>query len=195
MALYKVTKKQEGGGGGDTLPKIVYATSAPRGSTRPTLSYTFTESGTFQYYIFINARSGSIVSTDLTVSFNGTTITPTFYSVGAGFFYGELNVSVDDIISTTPVNTNSDTGVQLFIMQNCDVSAFSIVGTASNNNSTFTISLGGKPYLQVFQSSFYASSNVFNYGIMDYVGVSIAVPNISKYYYGFTYVIQLLPTS
>lgn len=194
MAYYRVTKKQEGGG--STEPKIVYATSASRQYSLPTLSYTFTESGTFQYYIFINPRSGSIVSTDLTVSFNGSTINPTFYSAGAGFFYGELNVSVGDVISTTPVNTNSDTGVQLFVMQNCDISAFSVVGTASNTNATFAISLGGKPYLQVFQCSFYSGSNLFKYGIMNYVGQSIAVPkNESTYYYGFTYVIQLVASN
>lgn len=197
MALYKVTKKQEGGGGGDTGPKIVFAGKDYTGEHTGNISYTFTEEGTYQFYAFRNSRY-AVTSSEVVIKINGTAITPNFYDGGSAnfaFFYGEINVSAEDIINVTTTTISTANGLQLFIMKNCDVSAFSLIGTASNNTNTFNINLNGKPYLQVFQCSFYANPVQFKYAIMDYVGESISIPNISKFYYGFTYVITIVPTS
>ena len=192
MAWLRSHKKGSGGG---TEPRIVYATSASRQGSIRSVSYTFTEAGTFQYYIFANSRL-TVTSSEVAITLNSTALTPTT-SLGAdyGFFYGEVNVSAGDILTATPNSIQSDKGIQLFVMKNCDVSAFSLVGTASNNTNTFNISLGGKPYLQAFQCTFTSNTNIFKYGIMDYEGPSVSIPNISAYYYGFTYVITLVASN
>lgn len=193
MAWMRSHKK--GSGGGDTEPKIVYATSASRQGSIRSVSYTFTEAGTFQYYIFVNSRV-TVTSSEVAITLNSTTLTPTtsLYT-DYGFFYGEINVSPGDVLTATPNSIQSDKGIQLFVMKNCDVSAFSLVGTGSNNTNTFNISLGGNPYLQAFQCTFYGNTNIFKYGIMNYEGPSVSIPNISTYYYGFTYVITLVASN
>lgn len=196
MALYKVTKKQEGGGGGDTSPKIIYANSANRRSL-VTFTYTFTESGTFQYYFLVKSNS-TVTSSSGTITLNSTAIAPTFDNTKAatmGFFYGEVEVDVGDVFEAKTVSTESDMGTQIFILQNADITAFSCIGVASNNNATFAINLDDKPYLQVYQCSYYNGNNVFHYEIGKYGTTSIAVPNAPSYFYGLTYVIQLVPTS
>ena len=193
MAWLRSHKKGSGGGG--TEPRIVYATSASRQGSIRSVSYTFTESGTFQYYIFTNSRL-TVTSSEVAITLNSTTLTPTTsLATDYGFFYGEVNVSAGDILTATPNSIQSDKGIQLFVMKNCDVSAFSLVGAAGNNTNTFNISLGGKPYLQAFQCTFYSNTNIFKYGIMNYEGPSVSIPNISTYYYGFTYVITLVASN
>ena len=193
MAWIRSHKKGNGEGG--TEPRIVYASSASRQGAIRSVSYTFTESGTFQYYIFVNSRV-TVTSSEVAITLNSTTLTPTT-SLGAdyGFFYGEVNVSPGDILTATPNSIQSDKGVQLFVMKNCDVSAFSIVGYRGNDATSFNIALGGVPYLQVFQSTFYSNTNIFKFGIMTYDGLSVAIPNVSTYYYGFTYVITLVASN
>ena len=199
MALYLNGSKlnsiliSDGSGGGSVKPEIVSALSTPIGSVN-TLSYTFTESGKFQYYAFKN-YSTNVQDVDIGITLNGTALTPTKYLVsggGSGFVYGEINVSAGDTIVASPTTAQSQRGLQLFIMKNCDVSAFDFLGDAGNNGDTFSINTSGKHYLQVYQCSYVGGSNTFHYAIMDFQGDSIAVPpNMSKYYYGFTYAIAL----
>lgn len=196
MAWIRSHKK--GSGGGSTEPKIVFAGCDRTSDHVGNISYTFTESGTFQYYVFRNSRF-AVTSSEVVVKINGTTITPTFYDGDAGnyaFFYGEINVSAGDIINVTTTQISTSNGLQLFVMKNCVVSAFSLIGKTYNNADTFNINLNGSPYLQVFQCSFQPNPAQFKYAIMDYVGESVSIPpNISKFYYGFTYVITLVASN
>ena len=92
MAYYKVTKKQEGGGGG-TEPKIVYAGSGNR-TTIQTFSYTFTMGGKFQYYVWNGTTSDS---SSIVVKLNGTVITPLTY-IGSGFAFTITRLKYNQVI-------------------------------------------------------------------------------------------------
>lgn len=200
MALYLNGSKLDsiligdGGGGGSVKPEIVSALSTPIGSASNTLSYTFTESGKFQYYAFKN-YANAVSAVDIAITLNGTALTPsTHLESGGGFgmVYGEITVQAGDVIVASPTTAQSQRGLQLFIMKNCDVSAFSFLGVTTNNANTFSINTSGKSYLQVYQCSYTGGSNLFHYDVMDFQGDSIAVPSgMSKYYYGFTYAIAL----
>lgn len=187
------TEVRAGGGGADISPKIIYADSANRRSL-VTFTYTFTESGTFQYYFLVKSNS-TVTSSSGTITLNSTAITPTFDNTKAatmGFFYGEVEVDAGDILEFKTVSTESNMGTQVFILQNADITAFSCIGITSNDASTFAINLDDKPYLQVYQCGYYNSNNTFHYEIGKYGTTSIAVPNTSSYYYGLTYVLTIV---
>ena len=183
------------GGGGTSFPELLYAVSGNR-TTIQNFSYTFTESGKYQYYAFIT--TDSIASgNEITFQLNGNTITPTF---DTGFFYGEVTVSANDVFTATTTSTQNGRGVQLYIIKGADISNFRIVGSVSNNNSTFTIDTTS-PYLQCYRYGYNGTNNNFQYQIgkhevkydtggFQYIQ-SIPTPNQSAYYRGGTWVIQI----
>ena len=187
------TEVRAGGGGADTSPKIIYANSANRRSL-VTFTYTFTESGTFQYYFMIRSNS-TVTSSSGTITLNSTTVTPTFDNTKAsnmGFFYGEVEVDAGDVLEFKTVSTENDMGAQILILQNADITAFSCIGIGYNgDSSTFAINLDNKPYLQVYQCGYYNGNNTFNCEIGKFGTRSIAVPNTNTYWYGFTYVLTI----
>lgn len=187
------TEVRAGSGGTDTSPKIIYANSANRRSL-VTFTYTFTESGTFQYYFMIRSAS-TVTSSSGTITLNSTTITPAFDNSKEstmGFLYGEVEVDAGDVLEFKTVSTESDMGAQVLILQNADITAFSCIGIAHNDGATFTINLDDKPYLQVYQCGYYIDNNTFNYEIGRFGTRSIAVPNTNTYWYGFTYVLTIV---
>ena len=188
------TEVRAGGGGADTFPKFIYTNSANRRSLA-TFTHTFTESGTFQYYFLIRSAS-TVTSSSGTITLNSTTITPTFDNTTAatmGFFYGEVEVDVGDVLEFKTVSTESHMGTQVFILQNADITAFSCVGVTTNDNSSFAINLDDKPYLQVYQCGYYNTNNIYHYEIGRYGTTSIAVPgSYAPCYYGFTYVLTIV---
>ena len=121
MAWTRSHKK--GSGGGDTEPRIVYATSASRQGSIRSVSYTFTEAGTFQYYIHIKHRSSIPASDYVTITLGSTTLTPTYYNDGANamaFYYGEISASENDILTVTTTQKSTSGGIEMFVMKNCD---------------------------------------------------------------------------
>lgn len=187
MAWIRSHKK---GSGGASAPIIISAQSRNTNSIG-SLTYTFTEGGTFQYYVYLGKNS-AIASTDVVVKLNGTVITPLFYDVtNDGFFYEEIAASVDDVISVENVTAISNYGLHLFVMQNADISNFSFIGMTSNNGATFTINTGDSFYLNVFQCGYYSGNNNFHYEIGRCGNVSVSIPNQSQYYYGRTYVVTI----
>lgn len=184
MAYYRVTKKQEG----SDLPKIVYAESQNRASVR-TFTYTFSSSGKYQYYVWNGTTSDA---SSIVVKLNGTVITPlTYIGSGFAFYYNEIEVQSGDVLTAETTTSGGSAGVQFFLFQNADVTQFAFLGSAGNNAARFTINNNGKPYLQVFQYSYQGTRNSFNYDIFQYSTLSIAVPNISDFYYGGTYAIAI----
>ncbi|MBO4542122.1 MAG: hypothetical protein J5725_02950 [Bacteroidales bacterium] len=187
MTLYKVTKKQSG----STLAPLIISAQSRNTNSIGSLTYTFTGSGTFQYYVYMGKNS-AIASTDTVIKLNGTAITPTFYSTGNdGFFYGEITASADDVISVENVTAISNYGLHLFVLQNADISNFSFVGMVSNNGATFVINTGDSFYLNVFQCGYYSGNNNFHYEIGRCGNESVSIPNQSQYYYGRGYVITI----
>lgn len=178
---------------GVIIPKIISGQSANRATTA-TLSYTFTEGGRFQYYIFISSSS-TPASTDVTVKINGTAITPTFYSYSdyiSGWFYGEIIVSSNDVISVTNNVVQTHRGMQLFVLQDADISVFQVLGVKSNEGNTFSLDYDNLVYLENYHWSYYNGNNVLEgYHTGTWNLTSIPTPNLERYYYGGTWAIQI----
>lgn len=176
--------------GGTPAPKIISAQSRNTNSVG-SLTYTFTESGTFQYYVYMGKNS-VIASTDVVVKLNGTAITPIFYNAtNDGFFYEEITTSINDVISVENVTAISNYGLHLFVLQNADISNFSLIGMGTNDGATFVLNTGDSFYLNVYQCGYWSGNNNFHYEIGRCGNVSVATPNQSQYYYGRTYVITI----
>lgn len=177
-------------GGGIPAPKLLSAQSHNT-STIGSLTYTFTEGGVFQYYAFI-IKSSTAISTDVTVKLNGVAITPILYLInGVGFFYGNITINANDVISIENTNAISNCGMQLFILQNADVSNFNLIGYWGNDGSYSALNTGDSFYLNIFQCGYWGTNNHFNCEIGRYGNRSVATPNESYYYYGFTYIITI----
>lgn len=201
MAYYKVTKKQSGGSP-SRIPVIVYSASQNITLSVADFSYTFTESGTFQYYFYIR---NVVSSSTLVATLNGVAITPAI--VGGGYFaIGEITVNANDVLNIKNTFTANNSGAQIFILKNADISRFAVIGTMSNINATFDISTEDSPYLQVYHMGYYSGRNNYQYqiGITDDIHIyqdtegrteakiqSIPTPNIEQYYYGGTYAIRV----
>ena len=188
------------------VPEIIFAQSANRGSL-VNLSYTFTESGVFQYYVINKIGDASSTISEISIQVNETDITSsaTVYSNSAYFVaYAEISINADDVLSLTTNTIKGNSGIMLFVLKDAYISNFSWIGNASNTNATFDISSTASPYLQVYHMGFYESNNTMQYQIctLDYqvlqdtesrtsVITSIPTPNIYQYYYGGTLVIRL----
>ncbi len=185
-------------GGGTPIPKLLSAQSRNISSIG-SLTYTFTESGTFQYYAMFH-YNGVIVSTDVTVKLNGVTVSPTLHTdaeIGGGgswgWFCGEITINANDIISVENNSSHSNYPLQLFVLQNANISNFRLAGVTENNDNYFTLNTGDSFYLNVFQCGYWGSTvNNFNYEIGIYGNRSVMTPaGYSDYYYGFTWVITI----
>lgn len=178
------------------IPEVLFAQSANRNALR-TFSYTFTESGTFQYYVFISSASMP-TSAYLSITLNSTTLTPIQSTY---FFYGEVSANADDVLTLNTLTTEGNRGVQFFVFKNADISNFRLVGSVSNNNETFIIDVVDSPYLQSYHYGYYSGNNSFHYQVVKCTviadtdtnnkNISIATPNSSTYWYGGTWVIAL----
>ena len=190
MAWYKCGAP---GGVGTVLPKMITGKSANRGSLA-SLSYEFTESGTFQYYVFVTSNSAA-TSAEVSVTLAGSTLTPTFYvdsGSGAGWYYGEVTASSGDTIMTTNEIVQTNRGMQLFILKDSDISKFQFLGLRSNNGQTFSLKYEDIVYLQSYQWGYYSGNNVFTgYQLGVWSDKSIATPNEGSYWYGGTWAIQV----
>ena len=178
------------------LPEVLFAQSANRNALR-TFSYTFTESGTFQYYVFI--YSGSMpTSAYFSITLNSTTLTPIQSTY---FFYGEVSANANDVLTLNTLTTEDNTGIQFFVFKNADITNFRLVGAAGNDNTTFVIDVTDSPYLQSYHYGYYNGNNSFHYQVVKCAvvadtdtnnkNISIATPNSSTYWYGGTWVIVL----
>ena len=96
-------------------PVIVYSVSQYIGSSAANFSYTFTESGTFQYYFFI---STTISFSTIEVKLNNTAISP---MISGNFVYGEVVVEANDVFNIRNTFTANNCGAQIFIMKNVKV--------------------------------------------------------------------------
>lgn len=185
----------------ERIPEILYSASQSISSSVADFSYTFTESGVFQYYFWVR----SIITTStVVIKLNDTAITPTIDSTGY-YAYGEIIVSVGDVLNTKTTFTASNSGSHIFVMKNADISRFAVIGSVGNNNSTFTITSEDSPYLQVYKMGYQTPKYNYQYQIgsfnylifQDTEGrtggtiTSIATPNQSTYYYGGTYAIRI----
>ena len=178
------------------IPTVLFVQSKNRGSAN-TFTYTFTEAGTFQYLVSMSGNS-TPTTANLTVSLNNTALTPSSFSNGdLGFFYGEITVAADDVLTVT-TTADSNRGAQVFVFKDADVTNFSLVAWRGNDGGTFAIQTNANvPFLEVYKTGYYESRNNFNYVIAMLSSNSAGMEstptpsNNSNYYYGFTYVITI----
>ena len=180
------------------IPSIINMYSRNAG-TAGSLSHTFTNKGKFQYFVCI--RLGDTLSiVDPIIKLNENVLTPYTYFQGSLFFYyGEINVDIGDIITLTESTAFSNSGMQLIILNNIDVSKFNFINARNNDNTQFNLPKN-KIILEVFKCGYYRSNNNYNYSLIelkaesnslnDIPFLSVPVPNEYSYWYGFTYCVS-----
>jgi hypothetical protein len=173
-------------------PYCLYAQSQNRRNLN-SFSYTFTYSGTFQYYIMIRSAS-AYQSSLLDIGLNGVSVSPIVYSdatSGATFVYGDITVSANDVFTVETTQTETNMGIQVFVVENADISKFSLIGWCSNNNTTFPLNVIDQVYIHSYNFGYYSSNNQFHYEFGVFRETSIPTPNDSAYWYGGTYAIRI----
>lgn len=149
MAYYKVTKKQEGGGG-TTFPTLIAAMSTPINAAN-TLTYTFTEGGTFQYYNWWMRYNSYGSLADITIKLNDTDLTPSatdFATKNIAVVGGSVTVSANDVISFTNVYTANAYGMQAYVVKDANLSNLSILHVVGNDNTKFSYSSTDFPCIE-----------------------------------------------
>lgn len=170
--------------------KLISAQSRNTASTG-NLSYTFTESGTFQFYAFLNSSS-TVSSSYITVSLNGVTITPQYYMDGDHLFaYDEITVSANDIITISNTIAESNRGMQLFVFRDANISNFREIGYVSNNNTSISYTSSDFPLLEAL-GQYNSNANTLTYRVLTDGNVSQPVPSgATSYYYAKCWAIKL----
>ena len=193
MAWFECTGGSNGSSG-ITLPVMVSSQSVSRyASATPSISYTFTDAGKYQYYAVIKTGDVAPSTSELTIKINDTVITPTtgfFGGTAYLLFYGEVIVSANDVISIVSVQSQHS-GLQLHVFKNADISAFSWLGNVPNNGTTFNIVNDGIS-LEVYYQGYWYSANRCSSHLIAGDAVCIPSPTNSDYYYGGTYAIKVL---
>lgn len=183
-----------GGSGGSTaLPSIV-STQSANAASATTITYTFTEAGRFQYYA--TSKSGETAIT-FTIKLNNDTLSPTLYEVSSGssiyyrYYYGEVNVSANDIISVIPSAGSTHGGNQLHILQGADISAFSYLGSVGNDGTTFDIVNNGIALEVYFQGYWQGRNNCRSHLIAGNASPCTVFNNTQDFYCGGTYALKV----
>lgn len=172
---------------------LVSAQSANRGGGA-TITYTFTESGKFQFIAMATGDTAPSLS-DFTITLNNTAVTPDLSLIAQSswqypyaFFVGEITVSANDVL-TVSVSSASNRGTQLLIFKNGSLSNFNLIGFVENNDSYYFALNPNCRYFQVYNCKYYSSANDFAYEWL--TNTSASTPTPSSYWYGFTYVITI----
>lgn len=178
-------------------PSIVHAESV-NASSPVSMSYTFSESGTYQI-VAVWVSGETTVKDSLTFTLDGVQV-PCSHSYPSDNNGIRLNLFTSDIVINEPdsvlvVNTDtgdSNSGLQLFILQNVTVENISLYGSRYNGQGSFSIDLNTW-YLQVAKYGYYSGRNTFEFYEIDNVKKdSTATPGSNaNYYYGGTYVLAL----
>ena len=185
--------RYKAGGTGVINPDIKAFYSKNAGSAGR-LSHTFNEAGTFQYIVCLRLGDASTGVLPV-IQLNGTTLTPLINNTISGlyFCYNEITVNAGDILTATH-QAYSNSGFQLIILQGMTISNLSVVGFYTNTGQTFTIPQNTY-VLEVYRCGYYSSNNNYNYTLLKGGGLeqinSVATPNESRFWYGFTYAITI----
>lgn len=195
MAWYECTGGS-GGGGTVTIPEIITLQTSNRRAGN-TLSHTFTEAGTYQYYAVIKVGDQAAHSSDFLITLNSLTLTPTVYSNSTSaymLFYGEIIASVNDVLSAAPTATYNDTngGLQLHVLKGADLSVFDWLGNCDNSGATFDIVNDGIALEVYFQGYHYWKNNCRSHLIAGNASPCTIYNNTSDFYYGGTFAIKVL---
>lgn len=174
-----------------STPTILFAQNKNKSSI-VTSSYTFTENGKFQFYIF-EWSENTIPSTKYAIiKLNDTVITPsvTVYDA-ACIYYGEIEANANDVFSVKTQFAESNRGIQTFVLKDAKISKYRFLGFRGNDNITFNIPAIDGLFLQSYMCSYYNGATTFNYQICAYAPRSVPTPNDSNYYYGCTWAVQI----
>lgn len=175
---------------GDTdILEVPYVVSAGcvNKSTINSITFTITENGTYQLYVFWTNNTSTGTISEISTKVNGETIT---LSNTNTFAYGELNLSVNDVVTISNTEKQNNRGLMAFLLKNADISKFEVIGSVSNNGSTFSIPPKTLA-LECYQYSFYSGANRYHYMIVADATESIITPNSALYYYGGTWAIRV----
>ena len=193
-----------GGGGGSTRVPSMLGFYSRNINTIGSLSHTFAEGGKIQFVSFILYGDGGTLS-DPTFELNGTAITPTKYTIGTethdAYFYGELTVEENDVLTMTNAVAVYNSGMQLAVMKDADLSLFSHIGRSHNDSTTFALP-NDEWVLQMYASGYWNSYNTNNCMISKpFVSYNTngqnyqsSIPTPSGYqpcYYGYTWAVTI----
>lgn len=188
MAWIRSNKK----GGGSAIPQLV-SFQVRNDSTPGTLSYTFAENGTFQYIGVHKYGEVGILPETMSFKLNGETITPTVVTNAAYvFFYGEISVSSGDVLTMTSSVNDNNSGMQLQVFENANISVFRVIGFCGNDDNTFDIT-NSAISIEVYWQGYYNGNNNSRYHLI--AGNARSIPTAGgspTYYWGGTYALQLL---
>lgn len=186
----------------ERVPSVVAGYSMNMNATG-TLSHTFTEGGKYQYLYHYRVGSPPYPN-DPTINLNGIELTPTrttYLTPYDVYFYGEITVSANDVLSVVSGSTSGNTGLQLFLFQNTNWNLFNVLGVTINDNTNFALPRN-KWVFELYKCGYYGNNNNFSYRIEKYevrndsnsdnYALSIPTPSgDSRYYYGFTIAITI----
>ena len=196
MAWFECTGGSNGGGG-VTLPKIVSLAVGNR-EYDASISYTFTEAGTFQFYACVKSGDAQVTVDDIIVQLNGTTLTTQTYNGGSSSVpyairYGEITVAANDVLTVLRSGSNwYCSGYHLFVLKDADISAFDFLGFVSNDGTTFDIVNDGVSLEVYYQGYYRGGRNCRGHLIVGNESPCIVYNSGSDFWYGGTYAIKIL---
>ena len=180
---------------GNTLPipYVVYAECVNKSAIR-TITFTASNDGAYQVYVFWTNGGAAGAITDIAVKINGAAVTFAFDDTSQNykpFAYGEVILNKNDVLTVSNTLAENNRGLIVFVMQNARISNFAVVGNATNDGSTFPIG-HDSCVLECYQYSFYSGATRYNYMVVTDVANSIATPGgTSTYYYGGTWALRV----
>lgn len=194
-----------GGGGGSTRVPSMLGFYSRNCNTTGSLTHTFAEGGKIQFVAFTLMGDGGTL-TDLSFALNGTPITPTKYTIGTethdAYFYGELTVEEGDVLTCQNTVVYYNSGMQLCVLKDADLSLFSHIGRGHNGDAA-TFPLPNDSWvLQMYASGYWNSYNTSNCMISKpFVSYNTngqnyqsSIPTPSGYqpcYYGYTWAVTI----
>lgn len=177
------------------MPVIINAQSKNGGSTGY-LQYSIPQGGKYQI-LGVRRPSDSRLQ-DISISVNNIDQTVR-YVYDESVPLGNLEVNICEVTASTGdiirvANSTSDTnsGLQMFVMKNVEVSEVDIYNAVGNGQSSGFLIDTTIPYLQVSHFGYYQYANTFEFYEVDHVvKTSEYCDSDSKYWYGGTFVLTL----
>lgn len=177
-------------------PPVIINASSRNASTQGTLTYTFSQPGVYQI-LGIHAQATGVFGTNgAYFELDGQQISHTYSqpagvagnNIGVEMYVTEVNITTaNSQISFTNTATSSNSGIELFILQNVRIEDIQMYGSRSNAESTFYIGVSeNQYYLYVTDTGYYYSQNNFGFYEINNVQKQTKNPNM---YYGVCFVI------
>lgn len=178
-------------------PPVIINASSRNAEASGTLTYTFSQPGVYQI-LGIHAQATMTFGTNgAYFELDGQQISHTYSqptesiagnNIGVEMYVTEVNITTaNSQISFTNTATASNSGIELFVLQNARIEDIQMYGSRSNAESTFYIGTDiNQYYLYVTNTGYYASQNNFNFYEINNVKKQTENPGV---HYGVCFVI------